>query len=397
LGMTNYTWVVPSSATIISGQGTSHLVVKWNSTGVYALGLSYTGIGGCTMTAPVYTNIIVKDVPQTSGTITGNGQVCAGATGIVYTVSAVNGATGYEWTVPTGASIVSGAGTNSITVNYSSTATSGSVTSAAINECGTGVAASLSVTVAPLPGAAGVINGLSTICAGTNNVTYQISAVQGATGYSWIVPSGATIISGGNSTKITVNYSATATSGNVTVAGSNSCGLGIASTLAVTVHPIPETPVISSNGSLLTSSAPAGNQWYLNGVLIPGATSVTYTALESGLYTCVVTLDGCPSEVSNEIFVDLTGIETPDAASFKLYPVPNNGQFTVELGAMGQGNFVVEITNTLGMKVYRSENFNLENAVTRQMDVQNLPNGLYYVILTNGKNINLVRRMVINK
>lgn len=397
LGMTNYTWVVPSSATIISGQGTSHLVVKWNSTGVYALGLSYTGIGGCTMTAPVYTNIIVKDVPQTSGTITGNGQVCAGATGIVYTVSAVNGATGYEWTVPTGASIVSGAGTNSITVNYSSTATSGSVTSAAINECGTGVAASLSVTVAPLPGAAGVISGLSTICAGTNNVTYQISAVQGATGYSWTVPSGATIVSGGNSTKITVNYSATATSGNVTVAGSNSCGLGIASTLAVTVHPIPETPVISSNGSLLTSSAPAGNQWYLNGVLIPGATSVTYTALESGLYTCVVTLDGCPSEVSNEIFVDLTGIETPDAASFKLYPVPNNGQFTVELGAMGQGNFVVEITNTLGMKVYRSENFNLENAVTRQMDVQNLPNGLYYVILTNGKNINLVRRMVINK
>ena len=65
--------------------------------------------------------------------------------------------------------------------------------------------------------------------------------------------------------------------------------------------------------------------------------------------------------------------------------------------AREQGNFVIEITNTLGIKVYRTENFNLENAVTRQIDVQNLPNGVYYVTLTNSKNVNIVRRMVINK
>ncbi len=397
LGMTNYTWVVPASATILSGQGTSHLVVKWNSTGVYPLGISYTGIGGCTMSAPAYTNIIVKDVPQTSGTITGSGQVCAGATGIVYTISAVNGATGYEWTVPTGATIASGAGTNSITVNYGAAATSGSVTAAAMNECGLGAPATLSVIVSPLPGAAGVITGVSTVCAGTNSVIYQISPISGATSYSWTVPTGATIASGGNTFKVTVNYGSNAVSGDVTVSGSNSCGLGVASTLAITVNPIPETPVITANGSLLTSSAAAGNQWYLNGVLISGATGVTYTALESGLYSCVVTLDGCPSEVSNEIFVDLTGISGPDASSFNLYPVPNDGHFTIEMAARGQGNFVIEITNTLGIKVYRTENFNLENAVTRQIDVQNLPNGVYYVTLTNSKNVNIVRRMVINK
>lgn len=397
LGMTNYTWVVPASATILSGQGTSHLVVKWNSTGVYPLGISYTGIGGCTMSAPAYTNIIVKDVPQTSGTITGSGQVCAGATGIVYTISAVNGATGYEWTVPTGATIASGAGTNSITVNYGAAATSGSVTAAAMNECGLGAPATLSVIVSPLPGAAGVITGVSTVCAGTNSVIYQISPIPGATGYSWTVPTGATIASGGNTFKVTVNYGSNAVSGDVTVSGSNSCGLGVASTLAITVNPIPETPVITANGSLLTSNAAAGNQWYLNGVLIPGATGVTYTALESGLYSCVVTLDGCPSEVSNEIFVDLTGISGPDASSFNLYPVPNDGHFTIEMAAREQGNFVIEITNTLGIKVYRTENFNLENAVTRQIDVQNLPNGVYYVTLTNSKNVNIVRRMVINK
>ncbi len=397
LGMTNYTWVVPTSATILSGQGTSHLVVKWNSTGVYPLGISYTGIGGCTMSAPAYTNIIVKDVPQTSGTITGNGQVCAGATGVVYSISAVNGATGYEWTVPTGATIASGAGTNSITVNYSAAATSGSITAAAMNECGLGAPATLSVIVSPLPGAAGVITGISTVCAGTNSVTYQISPISGATGYSWTVPTGATIASGANTFKVTVNYGTSAVSGDVTVSGSNSCGLGVASTLAITVNPIPETPVISANGSLLTSSAAAGNQWYLNGVLIPGATGVTYTALESGLYSCVVTLDGCPSEVSNEIFVDLTGVSGPDASSFNLYPVPNDGHFTIEMASRGQGNYVIEITNTLGIKVYRTENFNLENAVTRQIDVQNLPNGVYYVTLTNSKNVNIVRRMVINK
>jgi hypothetical protein len=53
-------------------------------------------------------------------TITGTSPVCAGATGIAYSVQNITNAT-YVWTLPTGASIATGSGTNAITVNFGST------------------------------------------------------------------------------------------------------------------------------------------------------------------------------------------------------------------------------------------------------------------------------------
>lgn len=51
--------------------------------------------------------------------VTGPTDVCEGQTGAVYSVTPVAGAT-YNWTVPAGATIVSGQGTSSITVNFGS-------------------------------------------------------------------------------------------------------------------------------------------------------------------------------------------------------------------------------------------------------------------------------------
>jgi hypothetical protein len=59
----------------------------------------------------------------------------------------VNGVSTYTWTVPTGASITSGSGTNAITVNWGLVA--GNVTVKAGNACGTNATArSLAVTLA---------------------------------------------------------------------------------------------------------------------------------------------------------------------------------------------------------------------------------------------------------
>jgi len=51
--------------------------------------------------------------------ITGPINICEGEQGVVYSVTPVTGAT-YAWTVPAGATIASGQGTNSITVNFGS-------------------------------------------------------------------------------------------------------------------------------------------------------------------------------------------------------------------------------------------------------------------------------------
>ena len=75
----------------------------------------------------------------------------------------------------------------------------------------------------------------------------------------------------------------------------------------VTVNPIPATPTITpggpttfcSGGSVtLTSSSASGNQWYLNGNPIGGATAQQYVATATGNYTVTVTATGCSSVAS---------------------------------------------------------------------------------------------------
>jgi hypothetical protein len=72
--------------------------------------------------------------PAAPAGIIGSTGFCANDTGVVYQVAAVPDAGSYVWTLPPGASIVSGSGTNSIVVNFGSTG--GSITVQAVNGCG---------------------------------------------------------------------------------------------------------------------------------------------------------------------------------------------------------------------------------------------------------------------
>jgi hypothetical protein len=67
--------------------------------------------------------------------ITGQRMVCAGTTGVAYTTDALM--TGYQWTLPPGAKIASGAGTNAVVVDFSAAASIGFVAVSGLNDCGT--------------------------------------------------------------------------------------------------------------------------------------------------------------------------------------------------------------------------------------------------------------------
>ena len=66
-------------------------------------------------------------------------------------------------------------------------------------------------------------------------------------------------------------------------------GCGDSASVLVQMGPPLAPPLITSVNGQLSSSYPTGNQWYLNGVLIPGATGQTITPTTSGTYTVVVT------------------------------------------------------------------------------------------------------------
>lgn len=115
--------------------------VVYNKTGVYdAKLICYYPQKNDTLLLPRYLRVI-NIVPARPGTIMiskGTNKTCPGDT-ILYSINPVVNATSYLWKVPVGASILSGQGTTSIKVFYSSAFTKNdSVSVLAANGCGTG-------------------------------------------------------------------------------------------------------------------------------------------------------------------------------------------------------------------------------------------------------------------
>ncbi|MGN6647470.1 MAG: hypothetical protein ACTHJT_13195, partial [Cytophaga sp.] len=220
--------------------------------------------------------VTVNPKPNNAGAITGLASVCASQTGVTYSIPAVTYATTYTWTLPTGATITSGAGTNSITASFGTA--SGTVTVRPENACGVGLTSSLSVTTTPtIPANAGAITGLSTVCSGQFNVQYSVAAVTNAATYNWTLPTGATITSGAGTRIIRVTFGTTA--GTVSVTPANSCGNALAaSNLAVTVNPLP-----SAAGAMTGSGSVCPNETGVVYSIAAVANTDTYTwALPSG-------------------------------------------------------------------------------------------------------------------
>jgi len=84
-------------------------------------------------------------------------------------------------------------------------------------------------------GPAGPISGPTLVQQGQSGIEYSIPAIANATGYTWSVPFGATIASGSNNDTITVDFGATAQSGDIIVYGTNACGDGTPDTMGVAV------------------------------------------------------------------------------------------------------------------------------------------------------------------
>lgn len=395
-GMTGYTWTVSTGGVITSGQGTNQVVVNWTGAGAQSVNVNYIPSTGCPSPTPTALAVTVTGFPANAGAITGTPTVCAGTNGVQYSVSPVNGATEYVWNLPAGATIASGLTTNVITVDFGAAAVSGNITVYGANVCGSGAASpAYAVAVNSLPAAAGTISGTAAICAGSTGVVYTVAAISSATGYTWTVPAGASIVAGNNTNSITVDWSSSSTGGAITVYGTNACGNGVTSpAYAVTVNPIPATPVITWDGSVLTSSSATGNQWYVDGVAVAGATGQTYIPAVNGVYYVVVTLNGCSSAQSNTL-ITYVGIADGEAFGYQVYPVPNKGQFTVSVTGVEPGGYILRVQNAVGQTVYETS-AQTNGTIKEELNLSWLPSGLYNVGIVTGQHA-MVRKIIVNK
>lgn len=316
--------------------------------------------------------------PAKPGIISGKTDPCYGVQN-TYHISSVPGATSYNWNY-------SGTGTlNWNKTNCILTPTgSGILRVSAKNSCGSGSSRTLSLTVSHIPGPSGPISGSSTVCQEQENVNYSVSKIINATSYIWELPIGASGSSISNN--ISVDYSNSAESGVIRVKGRNSCGNGTGTLLQIRVNSKPSTPVITQSGNVLTSNAISGNQWYENGLLIPGATDQTYNPDHKGSYYVVVTINGCSSNISN--IIQLTDVdELSEENGILIYPNPLINTLTIEIPESMKKPHL-EIINSIGQVFLSSfiENKSL-------IDLSDLSSGAYIIKLTSENSV-LIKKFI---
>ncbi|HPR30889.1 MAG TPA: hypothetical protein PLK12_02285 [Prolixibacteraceae bacterium] len=249
---------------------------------------------------------IIKAVssPAQPGTINGPATVCSGASGETYSISSVQYASSYSWSVPSGWTITAGQGTTEITVDAGSSG--GDISVTANNGCGSSSPRSLTIGIYPDFTAGAIETSGETICygddpseigsdtdasGGDNSISYEwrssadgyTDPISGATASSYTPPSGLTQTS---------SYRRYASDGSCHTTPSQSTG-----TWTVTVHRIAATVELESGDNECPDlEASQGFNPDNNGPYNAGATAVTFTVTRvyssAATWGFIYTLDG---------------------------------------------------------------------------------------------------------
>lgn len=375
-GASAYNWTVPAGWTITNGQGTPTITVTAGSTAGPITAVATNGCGSSTATMLALTP--TSTPPPMPGAIAGNAIPCAGITTNIYNIPVVSGATNYLWSVPAGWTITAGQGTTSITVSAGTL--SGSITVIASNGCGAGKASTLPVIAATaVPPVPGIILGALEICVNQTSIPYHVEPVANASGYTWTVPAGWTIVSGQGTENIVVN--AGTSPGTITVVATNGCGVGTASTLALVPTTTPPIMPGAISGNLVPCTGQSNVTYTIGNV--QGASSYNWTVpagwtITSGQGTTTVTvttgtnagnisvsaINSCGAGLANTLAItpSATAAPAPGAITGLKYPCIGQTSVTYSIAAVigastynwtvptgwtitsGQGSTTIEVT-----------------------------------------------------
>ncbi len=326
----SYLWTVPTGAVINSGQGTPSVNVTYNSS-FNGGSISITKSNQC---GSVSQSMMIQRgaIAAKPSTITGPTAGLCGAGNIKYAVTNVAGIT-YNWTIPAGATLAGGQGSNQITINFSSSNFTGTIGVSAINSCGTSAIRTLSVKATPATPV--TINGPTTVCSGSTGNAYSIAPVMGAIKYTWTGPNGSHIVENGivsstnvlttASTSITVNYGTVTSSSKLKVAGVNACGTGSVKSKSL----VPCTPRLSENDNQIS-----------NLIVFPNPASDEIT----------VRLESMEMQNVNMIITDIIG---RDLIKKEFDAVIGSQEFKLDLSSLQNGIYLIQISTLSGKQVIK--------------------------------------------
>jgi len=306
----NFLWTV-TGGTITAGGSSNQVTVQWTSVGNQTLTVTETTALNAACTGLSTLNVSVTYQPTPS--ISGNATTCTSNTD-TYTTANVAGST-YAWTLPAGGgTILSGAASNTITVNWTGAGVSRSVQVVETNgNCSATATLTVSVGQTPLTTAIQRLIPAGTIgsaCVGST-ITYATTLVTG-NNYAWSVTGGS--FSGtssgvnNNTANVVWNVMGTQTLTVVETTAGTNCSRTATQLVNVTYQPTPSISgaattctgntetystgnvagdsyawTVSAGGTVLTGAGSSSItvRWIANG---PQTVSVLETAIAGGCF-----------------------------------------------------------------------------------------------------------------
>lgn len=314
-----FTWTV-NGGVITSGQNSAQITVDWNTAGTGTVGVIETTQNGCQASGSLDVTINFQPAPS----ITGSTMVCAFEAGILYTTPHSAGNI-YTWNV-SGGSIVQGAATNAIVVDWGAAGTGTVDLNVTTDEGCTADAPTLTVTIEALPTVYNVTGGGS-FCAGTTGINIGLDSSEVGVDYT-LVRDGSlttTMLSGtGNA----LDFGPQTLGGVYAIYAENassSCGIMMNGTATVTVIPVPSIITQPANVSVdegsdaiftLVAANATGYQWQIS--LNNGSTwnNLGNGASFSGVTTDSLIVHNADLSMTGQRFrVIVSGQCTPNATS----------------------------------------------------------------------------------
>ena len=129
-----YIWTVPTGASIVGSNNGTSISVSYSSDYTTAGTVSVKSSNGVGSSATARTLAVTRVAPATPASISGG--TTYSSCDQTFSTPEVTGSAIYTWTVPTGATIVSGQNTNTVVVNYGALRTAQTIKVKVTNGCG---------------------------------------------------------------------------------------------------------------------------------------------------------------------------------------------------------------------------------------------------------------------
>jgi subtilisin-like proprotein convertase family protein len=239
------------------------------------------------------------------------------------------------------------------------------------------------ITINPVPVA--FAGNDTTICS-SSSVT--LNGGPGYSSYAW--QSGSFNAS---SQMVTVSPGVTTTYG-LTVVDANGCGSST-DFVTINVEPLPNASFsYTSTGTSVTfTNSSVGNlnvtySWNFGDMTAPSsAVNPTHNYAGNGYYTVtlVVTTD-CGSDTTTRYVPITVGVdEVQSLGSLQVFPNPSEGSFTIAIQDADYEQLSIEVIDLQGKVVYGMLEKNLSGQYTKQLDLNGVAKGMYYLRLSTGK------------